>query len=219
MTHSYSSLNKFRTCPRQYEYRYVLKRHEPMTEQQQWGVTVHEGLEHKVKSGTPLSPAVAPYTWATEPIEKMRELGAQVFTEHKIAMTREAQPVGFFGATAFLRAVNDVFVLGERTAQNIDYKTGRLKNDFDQLELSSLIAFANYPQVEQIQMRYIWLPLQKSTVRNVNRSDCAKIIDKWAPVVKRVETALASGIFPEQPGGLCQKWCPVTECQHNGRRT
>lgn len=215
--HSYSNLNTYDTCPRKYEWQYVFKHKEPKSDQQLWGIRVHEALERRVQYKAPLIGEYEQYEWCAKPILAMEAMGAAVLTECKFAVTKEGTTTEFFGKDVFLRGVTDVFIVGERTGQNIDYKTGRPKHDFNQLELCNLLAFAKFPQLEQIESRYLWLQAQKSTHRVMNRSDMPKVLDKWIPIIERVEGSITSGVFKEKPNGLCREYCACLECPHNGR--
>ena len=221
-THSFSSVSKFETCPRQFEDRYILKNKEPLSEAMAWGTRVHTALEERVVGKlAELPEGMTQMGWAIAPAVKAKEQGWLVLTEHKIALDRQMQPVTFDSSKAWLRSILDVLMISNGHGFVSDYKTGKRRTSW-QLELSSLITFHTYPLVDRIEARYLWLkdPAKESRVDKdvYKRSDTAHMAGRIFPRVIKVEQALDSGVFEPKPSGLCKQWCSVTACEFNGKR-
>jgi hypothetical protein len=220
--HSFSSVNKFETCPRQYEDRYIHHHKEPPTEATTWGKRVHDALEAKVKGDVaPLPEGMDKMEWAIAPALRAKEGGMLVLTEHKIALDRYMKPVTFESDKAWLRGIIDVAILHGPHAFNSDYKTGKRRESW-QLELSSLIMFHTYPALQRIEARYLYLkdpvPATRTDKEVYFRDQTPHMAGRIFPRIVKLEKALESGQFPPKPGGLCKQWCNVTSCEFNGRR-
>jgi CRISPR/Cas system-associated exonuclease Cas4 (RecB family) len=222
-THSYSSVNKFETCPRQFENRYILGHKEPPTESTLWGERVHSALEAKAKGDTsPLPEGMTKMEWAVAPALKAKEAGMLVLSEHKVALDRYMKPVAFDFKLAWLRAILDILIISNGHAFVSDYKTGKRRESW-QLQLGSLITFYTYPLVQRIEARYLWLkdPVKETrTDKTVyERRQTAHMAGEILPRIVRVENALQTGLFPPKPSGLCRAHCNVLSCEHNGKKS
>lgn len=207
---SYSSLNKFETCAYQYYRTKVVKDIvEPDTEATIWGTKVHLALEERVRDKKPLP------DWGKhwEPIAaRFDRFGDKVFCERKLALTQAFQPTDFFADDCWYRGVIDLGVT-LKTSLVFDYKTGRMKDDHDQLELFAASFMASEPIVESCRTGYIWLKDNKITQREIHRDETPLIWQKFLPRVARLEAAYDKDRWPCKPSGLCKGWCPVKDCE------
>ncbi len=216
--HSYSSISKFETCPRQFEDRYILKHKEPPTEATTWGKRVHTALEEKVTGKLDVLPeGMTQMAWAAAPAELAKQQGWLVLVEHEVALDRYMKPVTFSSDKAWLRGIIDVLMISNGHGFVSDYKTGKRRPSW-QLELSSLITFHTYPLVDRIEARYLWLkdplPSTRTDKEVFMRADTAHMAGRIFPRVIKVEQALESGKFEPRPSGLCHGYCPVKACEH-----
>lgn len=117
---SYSALNGFETCPRQYQEMRILKRWpDPPGEAQQFGVLVHKYAEDRIKMGKEL-PAFLKHM---EPIiQRLETSKGELQSEYKYALNAQFQPVEFFAKDAWVRAVGDVVKVHEDKALALDWK-------------------------------------------------------------------------------------------------
>lgn len=220
--HSFSSVSKFDTCPRQFEHRYILGNREPPTEHTMWGERVHTALEDRVNGKiAELPEGMTQMEWAVKPALAAKERGMLVMTEQKMALDRAGAPVVWDSGKAWMRAIVDVAILHGKHGFNSDYKTGKRRESW-QLEMSSYIMFKTYPAVEHIEARYLWLkdsdPRTRTDKDTYHRDQTAHMAGKILPRLIKVEEALDSGRFPPKPSGLCRAHCPVFECNNNGRK-
>jgi hypothetical protein len=115
--------------------------------------------------------------------------------------------------------VVDIGLRQGNTLLALDYKTGKTKDDFDQLRLFAALLFALYPEAETVKAGYVWLQANKVTKQTFSREDTVSIWNDFLPRVARLEQAHKDKRWPVKPSGLCRAWCPCTGCEHNGRRT
>lgn len=213
---SYSALNAFETCPRQYYEMRVLKRWpDPPGEAQQFGQLCHSYLEDRIKKGKDLPV----FLRHVEPIvQRLEESKGELQAEYKLALNQQFKPVEFFAKDAWVRAVGDVIKVYEDRALALDWKAGKYRDGDAQLRLQSAVMFATYPHVQKIGVVYAWLKDKRTTVRTFERADVPAIWQEFLPRVKRMEIAKETGEYPPKPSGLCARWCHVKSCEHNGQR-
>ena len=204
---SYSSLTAFETCPRQYHITRVLKAvTQPETEEQRWGNEVHKALELRVREGVPLPPKLVQF----EPIAaKILSSKGAVFAEQKIGLTDQLEPCGFFDTNCWYRGIIDVGVVHTLTVSLLDYKTGKIKDDHNQLDLFSAAYMSAHPEVKSAKSGYIWLKHGKMTCKSLNREKVPIIWHDFRYRVDRLNTAYANEKWVPNPSGLCKGWCPV----------
>jgi hypothetical protein len=217
--HSYSGLNKFETCPRQYEWRYIDRNREPSTEATDWGTRVHGVFEDRINGDTaPLPEGMGQFQWALTPIIQAKAAGACVLTEHKIAMDECGKPVVFDSDKAYVRAIIDLAILGKTYGMLGDFKTGAVRLT-SQLKFSAWIAFHTWPAIETLETRFLFLKFGPGSAEpeTFKRREVGNLAGNLLPRLKRLEMARASGVFEPKRNGLCRKHCPVKSCPYNGK--
>lgn len=203
---SYSSLTKFETCPRQYYLTKVARVVvEGSTEATEWGTRVHTALEERVRDKTPLPP------WASqwEPlVAKFDRFGDRVFCELEMGLTKSFQPTGFSSDDCWYRGIIDVAIHGKRTLLG-DWKTGKVKNDHDQLKLFAATYMSSHKDVQSCLTKYYWLKESRSTTLEIKRDEVPLIWQEFIPRVNRIAVAHEKDKWVPKPSGLCNGWCPV----------
>lgn len=214
---SYSSLTAFETCPRRFKLIKLTKEvSDPPNEAAAHGNEVHKALENALKDGRPLPEKYAQY----QPMVNMvRMRPGKRLVEYKFALTAGFRPTEFFAKDAWCRGVIDAAVLGTKSATVMDWKTGKVKEDHDQLKLFAGVTFAAYPYIEEVRTGYVWLAHNKLTPKTFTKDDTAEIWQEFLPRVQRLTRAAERDDFPPKPSGLCTKWCPVpnSKCEFSGR--
>jgi hypothetical protein len=137
-------------------------------------------------------------------------------TEQQIALTRDFRPTQWFGKDAWLRVVIDLCFINRAHALVVDYKTGKLKDDFDQLELTAAVVMTLQPEVSTVTGAYPWLKEQQITSEAWLRAQVPEIWQRNIAGLAGFNQAHATGHWPAKPNGLCRKWCAVKFCPHNG---
>lgn len=208
---SFSSINTFETCPRQFQHLYVLKdvKNEG-NEATLWGSKVHKEIEDYINLSKEM----------TEPVAKKAipyvELGKEKYrlVEWKWGLTKDFEPCDFFSKDVAYRGVIDfAFFPSDDKVVVMDWKTGKRKDAWDQLDIFALSVFVNFPQVQKVRTMFVWLKTdEKPTMKDYTRGDMdalkVGLQEKADPIYQRLEY----GEFPVKPSGLCRGWCPVKSC-------
>jgi hypothetical protein len=214
---SYSSLTAFETCPRRFKLTRITKEVvEAQTEATLHGNEVHKALENHLNGDKHLPDKYADYLPL---VERVKATPGKRLVEYKFALTQSFKPTTFFAKDAWVRGVIDVGVVQPTHAIVLDWKTGKPKDDHDQLKLFAATAFATHPFVETVKTGYVWLAHNKIDSKEFTKDDVAGIWQEFLPRVTRLTKAAEKDNFPPKPSGLCTKWCPVTkdQCEFSGR--
>ena len=213
---SFSALNNFQTCPRQfYETRVAKNFKDEMGEAALWGDRVHKALDRRITHGTPLPEGMTQYEkYAKKVLDSPGELHA----ERKLCLTPNLEPTKFFAKDAWVRGIIDVSVVNGARAWAGDWKTGKRKLDSDQLKLFAGMMFATHSSLEVVKTTFIWLKEGKADSDTFTRDQVPEIWQHFQPKVRKLELAHERGHWPPNPSGLCRKHCPVLSCEFNGRR-
>lgn len=205
---TYSQLDKFETCPRQFYHVRVAKDIvEPPTEHTIWGEKVHTAFELRIKDATPLPEGMTQWEGLAAKLEK---LPGQKLCEEQMAVDRNFQPAPW--KSAWTRGIADLLVVHGKQAVVMDYKTGKRKLT-EQLMLYAGYTFARYPEVNTVTTGFVWLKDRKIDKETFSREDVPKIWNTFLPRVRKLELAYEKDAWPCRPSGLCRGWCPVKTCE------
>lgn len=204
---TYSQLDKFETCPRQFYHVRVLKDiKEPPTEATIWGEKVHTAMEYRIKEGTPLPEGMTQWEGIAA---KFAALPGQKLCEEQMAVDKDFQPAEW--SNAWSRGIADLLVIHKDTAGIFDHKTGKRKPT-EQLMLYAGYTFALYPQVNYVTTGFVWLRDKKIDKEKFHRDQVPAIWREFLPRVRKLEMAYEKDAWPCRPSGLCRGWCPVKTC-------
>lgn len=209
---SFTGMNQFKTCPKQYaEVRVYKSVKEVMGAEADWGDKVHKSLEVAVRDKVPLPPEHTPY----QPLVDMAlSYPGQVIAEQDIALDIDLQRVDWGDKSAWLRGKIDLLQMRENAALVLDWKTGKVKPNSDQLRLFALMVFALYPAIQWVRTAFIWVKFRQRTIDQFTRDQAPMMWEPFRADYKRLLHAVLNDQFPARPSGLCNGWCPVTQCQH-----
>lgn len=213
---SFSRLKNFRSCPKKYYHVDIAKEYKDDSEQLRWGDEIHKALHKRLEKGTQLPATMKNYEDWPVAVENGSE-GLKVLVENKLAMNESFQPCGFFDADVWFRGVVDVLVLGDKEAVTIDWKTGKIKPDYEQLALSAQLVFAHYPNIDTVKAVYVWFSHDKMTRETYRRDDMLSVWSNVMPMVREMAEAHRTLTYPPKPSGLCIHWCPVASCPFHGK--
>lgn len=204
---SYSTLTAFETCPRRY---YLTKIAKVVTEQYgaeaKHGNEVHKAIELDLKGERPLDEKYAKYRPMVDVVKKYK--GEQMI-EHKFGVTENFEPTNFFGRDVWCRGVIDYAVIIGNAAVSIDWKTGKPKQDSQQMRLFAAATFTMNENIDVVRTGFAWLGHNKMDVETFKREDASEIWGDFTRRVIRMEKAAEQNKFPPNPSGLCRNWCPV----------
>lgn len=211
MIHSHYTLNTWEICPRQYYHKIVLKDllREAKSQAQTWGIQVHSAMEARINKGTPLPKKM-------EKWEPLVNFGPYVTkAEVKLGMRENGLPCGFFDSDCWLRGVVDVHIShpdGLATAAIADWKTGKRREDPEELAIHAVLLKAHFSHYEKITGFYVWL--QDSAVgqpHDLSATDQKR--ESLRETIDEIGHQSAMGYFPPKQNPLCS-WCKVT-CEYN----
>lgn len=206
---TYSRLEKFETCPKQFYHLKVAKTViEPPTVHTEWGKEVHTAFENFILHGTPLPEGMTQWQGIADKIAK---LPGEKKPEFRLALADTFQPTDW--NAAWTRGVADLLMLSGSTAAVLDYKTGKRKPS-EQLKLYAAYAFAYYPELRYVDTGFVWLKEQRITTERIPRDAVAIVWKEFMPRVAKLRSAYERDSWPARPSGLCRGWCPVKECDH-----
>jgi len=217
---SYSRLKNWRTCGRKHAMVDLLKRYsDDASPALHEGKVVHDAIAAYVRDGTPLPGTMRDYREQVDRVVGQPLPGVRQLVEAEMAIRRDWVPCGFFEQGVWLRVKVDFAKIGRQTAIAVDWKTGKVDEDLQQLAITAQCIFSAYPAVRKVRCRYVWLSLNGTTTQDFEREDMAKLWATLLPEIGIYEQAYRDGNFPPSPSGLCVRHCPVTSCEYHGKGT
>lgn len=213
---SYSRLNNFETCPKKFWHLFVKKDvFEPEGEAISYGKQVHKALELRVAKKKPLPLNLR---YLEKYANKLASASGEKLTEQQLAIDNNFEPCDWFSKQAWCRAIIDLTVVSPPHAVVVDYKTGRISDDFTQLRLAGALLMLHMPELQTVDLAYLWTKDKKLTKADepLKRDDIKNVVLELMPRIKRYEKAHRTESFPARPGYLCRRYCPVKQCPHHG---
>lgn len=214
---SFSHIRNFETCPHRYEQIDLLKKFkEDDSPHLKEGFYVHDKMARAINYGEPLPPTVPYQHW----IDYALKGSGKVVAEQKLAITRGFTKCEYFDKIkkVWLRTVADVLRVDGRWCHIIDWKTGKVKPEPEQLLLIATCALAHHSGIHDITAELVWLGDNTKTTIECTVDDIVKFWgDTMFDKVKALQEARNTGYFPKKRSGLCRKHCPVTSCEHCGQ--
>lgn len=212
---SFSALERFNNCPKQYWHISVQK--DVKDEDSSFsadGQLIHSALYRRVVRGDKL-PLNLRYLEGVA--ARFVGLPGDTSGELKFAMSRDFRPVDYFNNRVYVRVVVDLLNVRDDTAIVVDWKTGKVKPGFTQLELTAGVLATHLPEIKTFKLAYVWLKDTKITSETISRDDLNKTWNEILPKVNKIEQAIKTTEFPARPSGLCA-YCPVRSCPHNTKK-
>jgi CRISPR/Cas system-associated exonuclease Cas4 (RecB family) len=213
---SYSRLNSFETCPKKFWHLSVKKDvFEAESEHMRYGKQVHKALELRIGKTRPLPLNLR---YLEKYASKLASAKGEKVTEQQLAIDSQFEPCDWFSKQTWCRAIIDLAIISPPHAVVIDYKTGRISDDFTQLRLAGTLLMLHMPEIQTVDLAFLWTKEKKLTKdeRLLHRDDIKNVILDLMPRLKKYEKAHRTESFPARPGGLCKKYCPVKQCPHHG---
>ena len=219
-TWSFSKLKAYQTCPHQYLEVKVLKHFQEVVHPTTaWGTRGHLALEERIRDGKALPEE---FSYLESLAQTVESIPGDTYCEHELACTVEKLPTGFQSEDAWSRGIIDLFKFHDDTAVAIDYKFGKVKPTA-QLKLNALLIFANYPTVQTVKTRFLWIAARETTKGAYHRRDAEALWVEFERDAAQLLQAHADGVFPPKPSGLCKPngrgyaGCVVSTCEFWGK--
>lgn len=211
---SYSRLTNYEQCPKKFWHLSVQKdTKEGESEAMRYGNLVHKALEKRIAAGKPLPEQLG----HLEPlVAKFANAAGEKHAELQLAINRDFKPTGWFDRDTWGRAIIDLAIISGERALIVDWKTGKISDDFTQQQVAACLFFIFHPEVEHMDLMYYWIKDKKPTTKSLSREDTKHV---WSAVLRRIKKYTQAHElvdFPPRPSGLCKKHCPVTSCPYNG---
>lgn len=171
-----------------------------------YGDRIHKFLEGRLK-GSQLPQEMEQYEPLCTMVERLATDG-QLMIEQEMTLTENLTPTGWWDADAWLRSKLDVLVIKGNEAVVMDWKTGKRRVDFFQMQMFAAQVFKHFPEVQRVKTILVWLKTMEMDSESYNR---VNINEVWAEIMKRIQrihSSLEHDNWPAKPSGLC-RYCPA----------
>lgn len=208
---SYSRVNAMETCPRKVWHTSVAKDIvEPESDEMAQGTATHKAFEMFLKKAVPLPLHLRHHA---EVLTRIASLPGEKSVEQQIALDANWQMTDWFSKGAWLRIKSDMTQLNGTKAVCWDWKTGKPKDDFTQLQLNGAVTMHLAPEIDEVTLAFYWAKTKQITKDKLTRE---QLPDFWGRMLKRVQVYQSHHDrqdFPPRPNYFC-KGCCVTKCQY-----
>lgn len=209
---SHTSLDAFHNCPFAFYNTRILKKFADVPGTATlWGREVHTAFEHHQRDNVPLPPHLREHQAF---MDRLRGLEGDLLVEQKVALTQRLVPCGQFDEGVWWRGVIDFAKICPKRALLVDYKTGKRKDNFEQLQLFALHTFYKYPTIDEVSAFYYWLQIKQPSFKVFRREEIPALWKPFVPKLKQYAEAFKTDTWQPRPSGLCHGWCAVTDCEH-----
>jgi CRISPR/Cas system-associated exonuclease Cas4 (RecB family) len=207
---TYTMINTYDICPHQMYRRYVKKDLKFVeTPEMRFGNEVHSAFEYRM-GGKPLP--LNMQIW--EPIASAIA-DRKPRTEQQLAIDDNGKPAEYEGkgtAKPFFRGKNDLTLLNGTKALLLDIKTGKKREDPNELETNAMLIHAHNPHLTEIKGAYVWL--KEGTIGQTH--ELSDTQSTWARVnnkAEEIEDCMATNQWAKKKGPLCG-YCNVIDCEN-----
>ena len=212
---SHSALKDFEGCARRYHEVKVLKKYPfPDTEQIRYGKALHKAAEDYVKDGTPIPEQFA---FVQPIIDALLTKPGRRYPELEMALTVDLTPCSFKDEKVWVRGIVDLLIVDDDnlTAWVVDYKTGNNKYpDVSQLELMSLMVFANFPHIRQVNSALLFVVKEDIVKFKMTVDEAPAAWQRYRERVAKLEACHSNDVWHPNQTPLCN-YCPVRTCEFN----
>lgn len=208
---SYSTLNTFENCPRKF-WAVKIKKIDDSSSDNRAGKADHRALQYALSKNLSLPGHLKPMQPV---IDKIKKAPGELYVEYQMTLTQTMVPCGWKDwDNAWVRGASDVLKVNGDRATYLDWKRGKVRESDDQMELTALLVFRHFPQVQQVNGGLIHYMHGETVPHVVHRADESKLWNGYIARVKVLEDAVREDNFPATPNPLCG-WCPYRACPHN----
>ena len=213
---SFSSLDTFNNCPKQYYHKYVLRDvKEERSIQMIEGEDVHKVFENYIND--PAANPLPEHLIHHQPkLDAMLARDGIFWCEERVGLDKRLQPCRWDDPDILWRGIIDYRLVHrtDNSAMLVDYKTGKPHQKWVQLGMFAIHTFAAFPKVNLINAQFYWTKTMETTKKVWSRADIESIWALFTGDLRQYRDAWKNDIWQERPSGLCRGWCPVKTCQH-----
>lgn len=212
---SHSGLKDFEGCARRYHEVKIL-RSVPFkdTVHTIYGRQVHEAAELYIKDGTAIP---TEYAYLQPTLDALNRKTGRKLVEFEMGIKEDLTPCGFKDPEVWARGVADLIIIDDDglKAKVIDYKTGNDKYpDRDQLVLMSLMVFAHFPHIRQVNSALLFVVKNTVVTQMMTVEETGFHWDRYRERVAKLEQCVENDVWNPTSTPLCP-WCPVKSCEFN----
>lgn len=210
LTHSFSALKMYENCPRRYMHQRINKEvHDEGSDASKYGERIHEALEFRIRDKTPLTDETKKYETLCTALEQESK-GGELLAEQKMTLNKNLMPTEWLAPDAWFRSVLDILIIHEnqKKAFVLDWKTGKRRPDFTQMEIFALQVFKHYPNVDTVTSALVWLQSKQMDTQVYKREQSNVMWARIMARISRIYESLEHDNWPPKPSGLCP-WCPA----------
>lgn len=214
LAHSYSAIKLFENCPYRYYHQRIAKTVvDQGGEASAHGERIHKALEDRIKEGTTLPSELDNLEPTVQVLEQYGKSGS-ITAEQELTLNAKLEPTGWWSKDAWMRSKLDVLIMTGEKAMVVDWKTGKRRPDFAQLELFALQVFLQFPEINWVSSTFVWTKDLNTDREVYTRDKKGELLTKLLEKTKRIEAALEKEKWPAKPSGLC-KFCPCKDfCEY-----
>lgn len=210
---SHSGLKDYEGCARRYQEVKVLKNF-PFTDTVHtiYGKQVHESAELYVRDGKPLPPE---HEFMKPILDSLLKKDGRKLAEYEMGLREDLSPCDFKADDVWVRGIADLLIIDDDglKAWVIDYKTGNDKYpDKDQLILMSLMVFAHFPHIRQVNSALLFVVKGTAVKHKMTLDEVEFHWWRYRERVAKLASSYANDVWNPNSTPLCG-WCPVKSCE------
>lgn len=215
---SHSALDTFENCPKQYYETKVLKDRWPFVETKEmiWGREVHKMFENFLLHGTGLPLELQMHQ---DFLQSFKDQPGELAGEERIALDTSMRRCKYFDRDV------EVWYRGQVDARKrdraagvshiLDHKTGKVKNDYTQLKGFAMWEFLTQPDIHTCKVEFYWTQTRSTNGETYHREQLwTELVPHFTPKLHRFADAFRTNTWIPKQSGLCNGWCPVTDCEY-----
>jgi len=213
---SYSKLKNYRTCPKRYYLIDIEKKYQEDNQNNEalkWGDHVHKSFAARIGKGVAFPTDLIGFE---EAAQRLLAVPGTKLVEQQLAIREDLSPCEWFAKDAWFRSIADYLCINPPVALAIDYKTGKIIEDSEQLALMAECVFSHYPEIQAVRTEFWWLKDDAATRKDYRRDNRKETWRAVLPEVMTLKNAHDTMTFPPKQSGLCRNHCIVTECPFHG---
>lgn len=206
---SFSVLDAFDTCPRNYNATRWAKTHkEVYSKAKAKGTDVHEAMQAYVERG--VAPPIGLQKFKGI-VDKVTAGALDTTCEIRMGMRSDLSPCDFFDHDVCYRGQFDLNVLRPDAIAQLDFKTGQPRESELQLKLYGIAGMQRWGRYDETWAAFVYTQYPSRTVSTA-RAEIPDIVQAINPRLERLRVARETGDFPERQCWKC-RFCPVKECR------
>jgi hypothetical protein len=143
-----------------------------------------------------------------EIISSLEATGKLVIAEMEFAFTKDWQPTTYWAKDCWTRGKIDVIVIGAKDAIILDWKTGKRRPDFGQLEYYALAL--GLIGITEIRGYFAWIKTREFDSTYIDANIIRHVKELFTGKAARLEQAYETDVWPAKTSALCA-YCPVVQ--------